>query len=182
MSNNAFLFATSGQELSLAPRDAVHLLRVGPNMIPILWVGAFRVSDLVDVVREDLEIVQLFATKTRALAAWRAFAAGLRSSPEIVERWDVVMTSFERCLVEAPGEGLQLDDYELQCMVEPEENKEWITTCLAFVADVAEGRLSGNEILKSNGALELVDQAQVDLNHWTANPTWEACLSGFREQ
>lgn len=177
MSNNAFLFATRAPEVCESPTETEHLLWTGPNMLPVLWAGAFRLSDLVTVVRDGAEATQLFAPKLVALSACRAFQAGLRSSPR-VRGLGSFLTTFENSVANLPGEGLQLDDYELQCMIGTAENKAWLTNCLAFVEDVAQSRVSGDAIFDSEGARELFDQAQVDLKDWSTHIGWQASLLG----
>ncbi len=172
--------------------DDGHVVRAGKNMIPALWLSCFRANDFQstsvrvqhiggDPIFENVSF--LIVQKEAAIERAGRFGRRLLEARQIQASTSrSVIEGFPGLLASSPGRLLQLHDLELQGLFTPEENALWIRKVLRYVDDIDSGRIATDDLLRDDGALELFDQATIDLDDWTTTVGWETALVGFKWQ
>lgn len=187
MSNASYLLTVDSALPEASASPSAVTLRIGFGMVPPLWLACFRNGDLVAVdvplIRADgaettLTLEMLWTTRAQASSNLREFLRGMQSCPTAIADAGPAGAALLAALDTSRGGHVQLHDVEMQLMVGPENNRPWISACLEYVGDVAQGRLQGDDILRAPQALELFDQAQVQVPDWSCELEWEAALIG----
>jgi hypothetical protein len=157
------------------------------NRIPAWWLPCFRTSDLcaVDVELEDDEGMStreqypmLAVAKELALERARRFAASISEDDGVRATTGIFTEMFLERLATSLGAIVQLYDLEIQLMVGPHEHSSWLHAVLKFVDDVAAKRCVGSALQTSDGAVQLFDQAGIELPAWTTSD-WKYALLGY---
>jgi hypothetical protein len=127
MANRSYLVLQDAPDPIDPLEDDTLAVAAANYALPLLWVAAFRISDLRyvprvvsdgDGVEETMQVPVLFARRTEAIDLFRARREFLNGNlpPDLVVHVD----EFERLLGESTAQFCLLDGFEIWCMDAPE--------------------------------------------------------------